>query len=55
MIWICAGNSIYNVEMFFILLSRAYIEPQPFLLLVLPSQCRGGGAQKDGRGHSWDS
>lgn len=34
---------MYNRDGFLLLLSRAYIEPQPFFLVVLHSQCRGWG------------
>ena len=41
MFWICAENSIDNTEMFLLLLSSAYIESRPFLLLTPPHQWAG--------------
>jgi len=38
MFWICAENSVDNTGMFWLLLSSAYIEPRPFLLLTPPHQ-----------------
>ena len=55
MFWICAENSVDNSGMFSLLLSSAYTESRPFLLLTLPCQRVGWGAQEVGRGHSWDS
>lgn len=33
---ICVEHEVDNVEMFSLLLSRAYMEPTPFLLFLLP-------------------
>ena len=57
MFWICAENRVDNTEMFLLLLSNAYTESRPFLLLT-PHHLTGKeaeGAQGFGRGHSWDS
>ena len=37
MFWICAENSVDSTEMFSLLLSSAYTESRPFLLLAPPS------------------
>ena len=52
---ICAGNSVDNTGMLSLLLSSAYTESGPFLLLTPPHQRVGWGAQGVGRGHSQDS
>ena len=54
-VWICAGNSVDNTGMFSLLLSSAYTEPRPFLLLTHPTSEQAGGAQGVWRGHSRDS
>ena len=41
--WICAGNSVGNTAMFQLLLSSAYTESRPFLLLTPPHQRVGWG------------
>ena len=38
MFWICAGNSADNRGTFSLLLSSAYTESRPFLLVMLPRQ-----------------
>ena len=43
MVWICAGNSVDNTGMFWLLLSSAYTESRPFLLLTPPHQRAGWG------------
>lgn len=35
-VWICAEHRVDKREMFLLLLIRAYTEPRPFLLFVLP-------------------
>ena len=41
MLWICAENSIDNTGMFLLLLSSAYAESGPFVLLTPPQQWGG--------------
>jgi len=41
MFWICAENSVDNIGMFLLLLSRAYTESRPFLLLTPPARRLG--------------
>uniref|UniRef100_A0A8B9YXA4 non-specific serine/threonine protein kinase n=1 Tax=Buteo japonicus TaxID=224669 RepID=A0A8B9YXA4_9AVES len=49
MFWICAENSVDNAEMFQLLLSSAYTESRPFLLLTPPHQQVGWGCTR-----SWE-
>jgi len=53
MFWICEENSVDNTEMFLLLLSSAYTDSGPFLLLTPPHHAED--TQEVGRGHSWDS
>jgi len=53
--WICGENSVDNTAKFQLLLSGAYIESRPFLLLAPPHQWVGWGAQEVWRGHSQNS
>ena len=46
---LCAGNSVDNTGMFSLLLSSAYTESRPFLLLTAPHQQGGWGCTK-----SWE-
>ena len=50
MFWICAGNSVDNSGMFSLLLSSAYTESRPFLLLTPPYQRVGWGWAKSWEG-----
>ena len=50
MFWICAENSVNNTEMFLLLLSSAYTEPRPFLLLTPPHQQVGWGCTSSWEG-----
>jgi len=43
MFWICDENSVDNTGTFSLLLSSAYTEPRPFLLLTPPHQRVGWG------------
>jgi len=46
MFWICAENSVDNTGMFLLLLSSAYTESRPFLLLAPPCKWVGWGCTK---------
>jgi len=46
MFWICAGNSVDNIGMFYLLLSSSYTESRPFLLLTPPHQRVGWGCTR---------
>jgi len=48
MIWVCAENSVDNTGMFLLLLSSAYTESRPFLLLALTTSNRLGVHKKLG-------
>ena len=48
--WICAGNSADNTGMFSLLLSSAYTESRPFLLLTPPHQRGGWGCTRSWEG-----
>jgi len=50
MFWICAENSVDNTGMFLLLLSSAYTEPRPFLLLTLAHQQVGWGCTRNYEG-----
>ena len=50
MFWIWAENSVDNTEMFSLLLSSAYTEARPFLLLTPPHQRLGWGYTR-----SWEA
>ena len=50
MVWICAENSVDNTGMFSLLLSSAYTESRPFLLLTPPHQRVGWGCTRSWEG-----
>ena len=50
MFWICAGNSVDNTGVFWLLLSSAYTESRPFLLLTPPHQRVGWGGTRSWKG-----
>ena len=50
MFWICAEDSVGNTGMFSLLLSSAYTEPRPFLLLPPPHQRGGWGGIRSWEG-----
>ena len=50
MFWICAENSIDNTGVFSLLLSRAYTQSRPFLLLTPPHQRAGWGCTRNWEG-----
>ena len=50
MFWICAENSVDNTGMFSLLLSSAYTESRPFLLLTAPHQRGGWGCTRSWEG-----
>ena len=54
MFCICAENSVDDTGVFSLLLSSAYTESRPFLLLTCPVSERAGGAQGAGRRHNQD-
>lgn len=52
--WICVEHRITNIGVILLLLSKAYTEPRPFLVFVLPHWGEGEGAREAGRRHSQD-
>ena len=54
MFWICTENRVENTEIFLLLLSSAYTESRPSLLLTPPHQWVGWGCTRAGRAQSPD-
>jgi len=48
--WICAENGVDNAKMFLLLLTSAYTESRPFLLLAPPHQRVGWGCTRSWEG-----
>ena len=54
MIWICAEHGVDSIVMYLLLLSRAYTDPRPFLLLDCQTGKKVEGALEVGRRYSQD-